>query len=95
MQQLQFCRLVFGLKPSPSILGGTVLHHISKYEETEPENIEVLKDLYVHDLPTSAPDEETAFEIYQKSKQIMKEGGFNLRKWKSSFKELSERINAC
>ena len=25
----------------------------------------------------------------------MKKGGFNLRKWKSSSKELSERINAC
>ena len=25
----------------------------------------------------------------------MKEGGFNLRKWKSSSKELSERINTC
>ena len=37
VQQLRFCRLVFGLKPSPSILGGTVLHHISKYQETEPE----------------------------------------------------------
>ena len=95
VQQLRFCRLVFGLKPSPSILGGTVLHHISKYQETEPEIVEVLKDLYVDDFPTGAPDEETAFEIYQKSKRIMKEGGFNLRKWKSSSKELSERINEC
>ena len=55
----------------------------------------MLKYLYVDDHPTGAPDEETVFEIYQKSKQIMKEGGFNLRKWKSSSKELSERINAC
>ena len=84
VQQLRFCRLVFGLKPSPSILGGTVLHHISKYQETESEIVEVLKDLYVDDLPTGAPVDETAFEIYQKSKQVIKEGGFNLRKWKST-----------
>jgi hypothetical protein len=44
VQQLRFCRLVFGLKPSPSVLDGTVLHHISKYQETEPEIVEVLKD---------------------------------------------------
>ena len=52
VQQLRFCRLVSGLKPSPPILGGTVLHHISKYKETEPEIVEVLKDIYVDDLPT-------------------------------------------
>ena len=44
VQQLSFC-LVFGLKPSPSILGGTVLHNLSKYWETEPEIVKVLKNL--------------------------------------------------
>ncbi|XP_028400806.1 uncharacterized protein LOC114523939 [Dendronephthya gigantea] len=95
VQQLRFCRLVFGLKPSPSILGGTVLHHLSKYQETDPKIVEVLKELYVDDLPTGASNEDTAFEIYKKSKEIMRQGGFNLRKWKSNSKELSHKINQC
>lgn len=55
----------------------------------------MLKDMYVDDLPTGANDEETAFEIYRRSKEIMKEGVFNLRKWKSSSRQLSQRINSC
>ena len=30
--QLRFNRLVFGLTPSPAILGGVVQHHLEKYE---------------------------------------------------------------
>ena len=57
--QLRFSRLPFGLKPSPSILGGTIRKHLTAYEgeyEGEYESgkyqevVKILSDLYVDDL---------------------------------------------
>ena len=70
-------------------------HHLAKYEESDPEAVKVLQDLYVDDLPAAAADDKKAFEMYKNTKKIMKEGGFNLRKWKSNSKELTKRINQC
>ena len=92
---LRFCRLVFGLKPSPAILGATVNHHLEKHKESDPEAVHALQDLYVDDLPTGASDDEEAFKIYESTKRVMKCGGFNLRKWKSNSKALSDRIAKC
>ena len=78
----KFCRLVFGLRPSPAILGATSLHHLTSYEISEPEVIERLRnDLYVDDLISGADTEPGTIVLYKKSKEIMSEGGFNLRKW--------------
>ena len=33
---LRFTRLVFGLRPSPAILGAIIEHHLSKHRETQP-----------------------------------------------------------
>ena len=89
---LRFCRLVFGLKPSPAILGATVHHHLEKHKKSDPEAVRVLQDLYVDDLPSGADDEEKAFEIYESTNRVMKCGGFNLRKWESNSKSLTDRI---
>ena len=35
--QLQFCRLVFGLRPSPSILGATLTHHLDAHGDSHAE----------------------------------------------------------
>ena len=43
--QLRFNRLVFGLTPSPAILGGVVQHHLEKYKQSEPEVIDQLQKL--------------------------------------------------
>ena len=80
--QLRFNRLVFGLRPSPSILGETIRHHLQLYKQSEPEMAELLEvSLYVDDLITRAEPAKDALQIYEKSKKIMSEGGFNLRKW--------------
>ena len=79
--QYKFNRLVFGLRPSPSILGTTIAYHFNLYKQCEPEMAELLeKSLYVDDLTAGAEDEKKVFDIYQKAKKIMSEGGFNLRK---------------
>ena len=35
--QLQFCRLVFGLRPSPSILGATLTNHLDAHGDSHAE----------------------------------------------------------
>ena len=34
---LRFTRLVFGLHPSPAILGAIIEHHLSKHRKTQPQ----------------------------------------------------------
>ena len=93
--QLRFNRLVFGLTPSPAILGGVVQHHLEKYKQSEPEVIDQLRrQIYVDDFPGGSDTVENAFQLCKKSKEIMKARGMNLRKFKSNSKQLIERLNS-
>ena len=91
--EFRFNRLVFGLRLSPSILGATIKHHLHLYKQSEPEMAEMLeKSLYVDDLITGTETDEEAIDVYKKSKQIMADGGFNLRKWNSNSRTLVRAI---
>ena len=93
IEHFRFTRLVFGLRPSPAILSSTILHHLKSYEKQYPEIVKLLSNhLYVDDLVAGAEDEDQAYDMYENSKQIMKEGGFNLRKWNTNNSNLTERI---
>ena len=91
--QFCFCRLMFGLKPSPLILGKVVQHHLNSYEEKEPETVNHLSKLYVEDLATSFENDDEAFQTYKTAKKIMSEGHFNLRKWRTNSQSLLKHIN--
>ena len=80
--EFRFCRLVFGLRPSPAILGATINHHLELYEDQHPEMVNTIRSsLYVDDLVSGAQDDDEAFTIYKSARKIMSAGGFNLRKW--------------
>ncbi|XP_073246936.1 uncharacterized protein [Porites lutea] len=92
--QYRFRRLVFGLTSSLAILNGTIQHHLSHYKEPEPQVSELpANSLYVDDFPGGASDDEPAIHVYQRTKAIMKEGGFNLRKWKTNSSIVRQRIS--
>lgn len=100
-----FCRLVFGLKPSPAILGATIKNHLSNCSELEPNVIEVLKnDLYVDDLATGSDSEGEAVSLFKSAKSVMSNRGVQLPKMElqllSSAKgypecENTEDLNRC
>ena len=46
------------------------------------------------DFPGSSDTVENAFQLYKKSKEIMKAGGMNLQKFKSNSKQLIELLNS-
>ena len=73
IKHLRFSRLVFGLRPSPAILGATIYQHLNAYKD--PELIELMKrSLYVDDLLSGGSGDSEAFEIYKRTKEIMREG---------------------
>jgi len=76
----------------PFILTGTVQNHLEKFQQ-EKDLVKLLKDLfYVDDLCSGDFDLESVFLLYQKAKKILKEGGFNLRKWKTNCPLLAEKL---
>ncbi len=92
--KLRFCRLVFGLRSSPAVLGATIQQHLETHERDNPEVVEHLrKSLYVDDFVSGAENDERALDIYKRSKQIMCSGGFNLRKWSSNSENLIKCID--
>ena len=78
----RFRRVVFGLNASPFLLNATIRHHVSPYRETDPEFVQkVLESFYVDDLVSGESTVEKAFQLYDKTKSRMAQGGFKLRKW--------------
>jgi len=54
---------------------------------------ELLRSFYVDDLVSGASTNEQAYELYKRSKDILSEGEFTLRKWSSNSTELMEEIH--
>ena len=90
----RFQRVVFGLKPSPFLLNGTVKYHISKYELEDPQFVaQFLASVYVDDLISGNGTVPEAFQFYLKANERLLEAGFNLRKFLSNSSELMKLIN--
>ena len=93
IQAYRFTRVVFGVSSSPFLLNATIKHHLEQYSETFPQFIQLfLRSVYVDDLSFGADNDDNAYELYVKSKRILKEGGFNLRKFVTNSTLLQQRI---
>eukprot|EP00794_Sanderia_malayensis_P012189 gene12189-biopygen9725 len=89
----RFNRVVFGVNSSPFLLNAVLRNHIETYEHCDPEFVMKMKEsFYVDDMISGANNRKEAFDLYLKAKGRMKEGGFRLRKWKTSDVELSQKI---
>ncbi|XP_065061333.1 uncharacterized protein LOC135688421 [Rhopilema esculentum] len=91
--QYRYCRLVFGLTCSPSVLGETIKLHVSQFESQYPQTVKHLRNLYCDDFLCGATSTEEALMIYKQAKEIMASGGFNLRKWNSNDNNVSQEIS--
>ena len=91
--QLRFTRIVFGLRPSPAILGSTIRHHLDTQKNVNPELIEILKNsFYVGDFISGADDENKVLYLTNSAKTVMKRGAFNLRKWNTNSSSVQEKL---
>jgi hypothetical protein len=98
IRRFQFCRLVFGLTPSPAVLASIIQRHLSTHIMKEPEMVSLLSDsFYVDDFAGGAKNDDGAVQVYEKAQTIMKDGGFTLRKWTSNSRKFREIVeeNEC
>ena len=89
----RFQRVVFGVKPSPFLLNGTMKYHIEKYESVDPQFVEqFLATIYVDDLITGNETVSEVFSFYPKAKEKLSEVGFNLHKFATNSPKLFNLI---
>ncbi|KAK3719160.1 hypothetical protein QZH41_005637 [Actinostola sp. cb2023] len=89
VETLRFTRALFGLAPSPFLLGGVLKHHLEMCKSLYPEIVgEIERSLYVDDLISGGPAVEHALQVKSTATEIFAKGGFELHKWHSSAREL-------
>ena len=80
---MKFTRVTFGVKCSPFLLSGTILHHLSLCPPSFV--IKELQDnLYVDDFLSGADTKEDVGWLYDEAKRVMQNAGMQLTKWRSS-----------
>ena len=90
---LRFTRVVFGVNCSPFLLNATIRHHMETYRTTDPEFVEkFLSSIYVDDISFGSNGVQPTYDLYQKAKSRLKEGGFCLRKFITNSEELRHLI---
>ena len=68
IQQYRFCRLVFGLTPSPAILNGVIQHHLDIHKRENPATTKLISDsLYVDEFLGGSQSKEEGFKVYQQA----------------------------
>ena len=56
--------------------------------------LKLVKSFYVDDVITGAENEASTLQLYRSSKEIMRSGGFNLRKFRSNSSLVQRQIDA-
>ena len=89
IQTLRFTRALFGLAPSPFLLGGVVEQHLESWNDRLPDSVaEILRSRYVDDLISGGSTVSKAKELKSDAKTIFSDGGFQLHKWHSNVPKL-------
>ena len=94
VRTLRFTRVIFGVSSSPFLLNATIKYHLEQHLDSHPDLIQsLLRSTYVDDIITGASSEDEAFDLYTQSKEILRRGGFNLRKFLTNSRQLQLRID--
>ena len=94
IEELRFTCAIFGAGPSPYSLGGTVEHHLKKYEDDDRAIVKKIRDsLYVDDFIGGENTSQATMNLKEKEEMIFKEGGFTMAKWKTNNKEVHSQLN--
>ena len=89
VETLRFTRALFGLGPSPFLLGGVIEQHLDTWSHKQPEIVrEIKKNLYVDDLISGGTTVSKAREKKNAATEIFADAAFELHKWHSNVAEL-------
>ena len=87
-------RVTFGDKPSPDMASFVMLKMAREHEESAPEASEIIeRDRYVDDLIHSCPSTNDALRKIQDVEKILDTGGFRIKEWHCSSKQLQVILN--
>ena len=98
VETLRFTRALFGLAPSPFLLGGVIQQHLeTSCRPAHPECVaEIEQSLYVDDLINGGQTIQEARHIKNSAIEIFAKAGFELHKWHSNVAELeSVEVPPC
>ena len=91
LETLRFTRALFGLAPSPFLLGGVIEAHLNTWEEKEQEVVtKIRKELYVDDLISGSTTVSKTRELKEKAIAIFEDACFTLHIWHSNVPKLEE-----
>ena len=89
LETLRFTRALFGLAPSPFLLGGVIQHHLDSWRARYPESVrEIERSLYVDDLITGSTTVSKAEKLRENAIEVFADATFKLHKWHSNVKDL-------
>ena len=85
VEVLRFTRALFGLAPSPFLLGGVIKHHLEACRATFSDLVrQIEKSLYVDDLISGGPSVQAALEVKAGATNLLGQASFKLHKWHSN-----------
>ena len=87
----RFRTILFGLNCSPFILNHIIQLHLANYSNSVAATA-LKKSLYVDNFIYSTSDENKLMDIYSDAREIMTEGGFNLRSWMTNYPPLVDTM---
>ena len=90
--EYRFNRLLFGINSSPFLLQATLRKHISDYDTEIVHKQQLIESLHIDDLTGGCNFLDEGKTFYERSHQLLKDGGFRLRKFRSNSKELENMI---
>ena len=91
---LRFTRALFGLGPSPFLLGGVIQQHLENHRAEDPKCIEEIeRSLYVDDLISGGQTVTEARRVKGGVTEIFSKAHFTLHKWHSNVSKLQTTPN--
>ena len=85
IQDYRMTRVTFGVSASPYLAVRTLQQVAADHGSEQPEAVHhILSSFYVDDLLAGANTVAEALQLYSTLREVLKKGGFNLCKWRSS-----------
>ena len=89
IKEFRCSRVIFGVSPSPYILGATTERHLKQYKVEYADTINTLKrDTYVDDIQGGGDSIKSLRHFKVEAVWIIAEAGFTLYKWHSNVRAL-------
>ncbi|XP_053388749.1 uncharacterized protein LOC123533693 [Mercenaria mercenaria] len=89
----RFKSVLFGATCSPFILNATLLKHLENNASSWVSRF-LKRDLYVDNIISSFSTEEEVLKFFRETRDLMLNGGFNLRSWASNSQQLRSTASA-